>query len=168
MIELLLVFVSLYWSSLQFPYSRQKTDEVVNEIVSTVSSSCGCGFTSGHLTDSVFLCSSFSPNSVTYQAQLHGTPQANVSQLIKIIAEELYKERMSIKVQFSLLFFENVCIVPYGTGRPCDDVSSTSNVGILTGVTVTFVAVVIVMGSILVALTWKLIQTKRKLTEQSQ
>ena len=161
--------------SFQFSYPRQEQD-IVDEIVSTVSSNCGCGFTSDHLTDSVFLCSSSSPNSVTYQAQLHETPQANVSQLMNIITEELYKETISIKVQFSLLFFENVCIVPYGTGRPCDDVSSTStemminiggssNVGTLTGVTITLVLIVIVMGSILVALTWKLIQTKRKLTQ---
>ena len=161
--------------SFQFSYPRQEQD-VVDEIVSIVSSSCGCGFTSDHLTDSVFLCSSSSPNSVTYQAQLHGTPQANVSQLMNIITEELYKEKMSIKVQFSLLFFENICIVPYGTGRPCDDVSSTStevminigissNFGTLIGFTITLVLIVIVMGSFFVALTWKLIQTKRKLNQ---
>ena len=153
--------------SFQFSYSRQKQDDVVNEIVSTVSSLCGCGFTSDHVTDSVFLCTSSSPNSVTYQAQLHGTPQANVSQLIDIIAEELFKERMSIRVKISPLIFENVCIVPYGTGRPCDDVSFISSAGILTGVTVTLVVILIVMGAVLVALTWKLIQTNRKLTQQS-
>ena len=122
---------------------------------STISSSCGCGFTSDHITDSVFLCSSCSSNSVNYQAQLHGIPQANVSQLIITIREEIIKGKMSIKVQFSLLTIQKVCIVPYGTERPCDDVSSTgtevianntcpSCVGIITGITTTLIIIILV------------------------
>ena len=161
--------------------STEKNDDIVNEIVSTVSFNCGCHFTSDHLTDSIFLCSSSSPNSVNYQAQLHGTPRANVSELIKIIEEEMFRRRMSIRVQFSLLFIENICIVPYGTERPCsNDVSSTStteimmhigssfNVGILTGTIIAFVLILIVMGLLLVVLSWKMVRNKRKLTEQGQ
>ena len=142
--------------------------------MSTVSSTCGCGFTSDLLTDSVFLCSSSSPNSVTYQAQLHGTPQANVSQLINIIEEEIVKRKVSIKVQFSLLFTENTCIVSYGTERPCDDVSlsstgkevntSSSNVGIFIGIIITLIVIIVILvtGLLLVALAWKIVKTKRK------
>ena len=119
-------FQLLMYSFFQSSNARDKTDDVINEFVRTVSSSCECGFNSGHLTDSVFLCSSSSPNSVTYQAHMRGTPQANITQLINIIEEELLKEKGSIKVQFSLLTIQKICIVPYGTERPCDDVSSAS------------------------------------------
>ena len=155
--------------------AREKNNDIVNEIVSRLSSSCGCGFTSDLLTDSVFLCSSSSSNSVTYQTQLHGTPQANASQLIKIVEEKIFKKGISIKVQFSLLFIENTCIVPYGSERPCEDVSSTSteivvntsssNVGIFTGTIITLVVIIIVMGIALVALIWKIVQAKRKQTQ---
>ena len=176
--------------SLFQPSKAERNNDVVNGIVSTLSSSCGCGFTSGHLTDSVFLCSSSSPNSVTYQAQLHGTPQANVSQLVKTIEEEIFKGRMSIKVQFFVLLVENICILPYGTERPCDDVTSTntevmedtrssspsiftgivkedtcsSSAGIFTGIVITLVIVILVMGFALVALTLKVAQNRKKQT----
>ena len=140
--------------------------------MSAVSSLCGCEFTSGHLTDSVFLCSSSSPNSVTYQALLHGTPQANVSQLIKIIEEEIFERRIYNKVQLSLLFIENICIVPYGTERPCDVISlastgievitTSSNDRIFIGIIITLVIIIILFVIALVALTWKIAQTKRK------
>ena len=65
-----------------------------------------------------------------------------------------------------------------GIERPCDDVPSTStdvmtndggsNVGIFTGVIGTLVLMLMVMGSVLVALTWKLIQYKRKPIQQYQ
>ena len=152
--------------------AREKNDDVVNELVSIVSSSCGCGFTSGHLTNSVFLCSSSSPSSVTYQSQLQGTPQANVSQLIKII-EEVFEGRMTIKVQFSLLAIQKICVVPYGTERPCDDVSSagtelmanntcSSYVEIITGITTTLIIIILVMGVTIVVLIMNLVHIKMK------
>ena len=62
--------------------------------------------------------------------------------------------------------------------RPCDDVCSTStdvmtndggsNVGIFTGVIGTLVLMLMVMGSVLAALTWKLFQYKRKPIQQYQ
>ena len=149
--------------------AREKNDDVVNELVRTISSSCGCGFSSSHLTDSVFLCSSSSPNSVTYQAQLHGTPQANVSQLIDIVKEE---RKMSIKVQFSVLSIQKICIVPYGTERPCDDFSSTATevanntcsscVGVITGTTTTLIIIIIIMGVIIIILSSKIVHNKKK------
>jgi len=59
-------------------------------MVEVVSLSCEYDFTSDHLTDSVFLCSLSSPNSVTYLAQLHGTLQANVHQLSDISQDEFH------------------------------------------------------------------------------
>ena len=38
--------------------------------------------------------------------------------------EETLNGKMSIKVQFSLLTKQKICVVPYGTERPCGDVSS--------------------------------------------
>ena len=159
--------------------AREKNDDVINEVVRTVSSSCGCGFTSHHLTDSIFLCSSSSPNSVTYQAQLHGTPQANVSQLVNLIEEQLFKGKRSIKVQFSLLTIQKICIVPYGTERPCDDVSSTgtevmanntcsSCVGVITGITTTLIIIILVMGVTIVVLIIKIVYNKKNVFHNSR
>ena len=98
---------------------RSKTEDIVSDIVQAVSSTCGCDFTSDHLTDSVFLCSSSSPNSVTYQAQLHGTPQANASQLAEIIHDEFYTKRKSVYVLFSLLPVVDYCKVLANNNSPC-------------------------------------------------
>ena len=163
--------MSLFQSS----SGREKNNDIVDGLVSTISSSCGCGFTADLLTDSVFLCSSSSPNSVTYQIHLHGIPNANVSQVIKMIEEEIFKGKRSIKVQFSLLTIQKICIVPYGTERPCDDVSSSStevmadncnsNAGLFTGIITTLVIVIIVMGIALVILVFKRAQSNRKQTQ---
>ena len=64
-------------------------------------------------------------------------------------------------------------ITPDATDRSCDYFSSMSTrifftVLILTGIIITLVLIVIIMGLVLAALTWKLIQTKRKLTQQCQ
>ena len=169
MIFLLLIYI------FQSSNAREKNDDIVNELMRTVSSSCGCDFTSGHLTDSVFLCSSSSPNSLTYQAQLHGTPQANVSQLIVIIEQEITK----VKVQFSLLTIQKICVVPYGTERPCDDTSSTSTevianntssscVGVITGITTTLIIIILVMGVAIVVLIINIVYNKKKVIHYSK
>jgi len=158
--------------------AKEKNDDVVNKIVSTVLDKCGCDFTSDQLTESVFLCSSSSPNSITYQVQLHGTLQANVSQILKIIQEELLNRRMSVKVQFSLLYIGKVCVVPYGTESPCEDVSSIStgtdimnsidsstNIGFVTGITI-IVGVIVLVGTLSVLLILKIALTKRKINTQ--
>ena len=83
-------------------------------------------------------------------------------------------------MQFSLLFIENSCIVPYGTERPCDDISSTStevmadnncnssNIGIFTGIIITLVVMLILMGLALVIITFKIAQRRKKQTQQLQ
>ena len=96
-----------------------------------VSSSCGCDINSDHLTDSVFLCTSSSPNSVTYQAQLHGTLQANVYQLAEIIQEEFYTKRKSVRIHFSVLPVVEYCIVPANSYSPCKRLATTSTEEVL-------------------------------------
>ena len=159
--------------------AREKNDDVINEVVRTVSSNCGCGFTSDHFTDSVFLCSSSSPNSVTYQAHMRGTPQANITQLINIMEEELFKGKRSIRVQFSLLTIQKICIVPYGTETPCDDVSSagtelmanntcSSCVGVITGITITLIIIILVMGVTIAVLIIKIVHDKKNVFHNSR
>ena len=109
---------------------KLKNEDIVRDIGQVVSSTCGCDFTSDRLTDSVFLCSSSSPNSVIYQAQLHGTIQANVYQLANIIHEEFYTKRKAICVQFSLLPVVEFCLVPLNTITPCDQITSTEEMSV--------------------------------------
>ena len=50
-----------------------------------VTSLCGCGFTEDRIIDPGFHCLPSSPQLVIFYAQLHGTLNATVSQLIEII-----------------------------------------------------------------------------------
>ena len=127
--DILLVAVIMYQST----DVKSKNEDILRDIVQVVSSSCGCAFISDCVTDSVFLCSSTSPNSVTYQAQLHGTLQANVYQLADIIQDEFYTKRKSIRVQFSLLPVVGFCLVPPNIITPCDNwITSTEEMSVST------------------------------------
>ena len=124
--DTLLVSIIMYQSTAV----ESKNEDILRDIVQVVSSSCGCDFTSDRLTDSVFLCSSSSSNSVTYQVQLHGTLQANVYQLADIIQEEFYTKRKAIRVQFSLLPVVEFCLVPSNIITPCDQITSTKEMSV--------------------------------------
>ena len=130
--DTLLVAVIMYQST----DVKSKNEDILRYIVQVVSSSCGCAFIFDHLTDSVFLCSSSSPNSVTYQAQLHGTLQTNVYQLADIIHEEFYTKRKAIRIQSSLLPVVGFCLVPPNIITPCDNqITSTEEMSVSTSST---------------------------------
>ena len=120
----------------------------MSELSHIMSLKCGCDFTSDRLTDSVFLCSSSSPNSVTYQAQLHGTLQANVSRLVWLFEEEVSHRIIEIKVLFSLLRIEKFCTVPAGTKVPCKEESTGQDICGIVGGAVAAIIIVMVLISI--------------------
>ncbi len=68
-------------------------------VVKNVAFRCGCDFREDRLTDRVFLCFPSSPQSVTYHAQLHGTLNANVTELFTAI-QEWVSTGVTIPVQF--------------------------------------------------------------------
>ena len=103
--------------------------DIAADIVTIMLATCDCDFTSDHLTNRVFLCDSSSPQSVSYQAQLHGTLQANVSQLITILQQWISSSTKLITVQVSLLKIDDLCIVSSDTQTPCDQQSASSTLG---------------------------------------
>ena len=102
--------------------------DIDTEIVNSVAYKCGCGFTSDHLTHSVFHCTSVSPDLVQYQARLHETPQANVSHISEVIKEDFFREGEHIKVQLTNLFTEVFCVFIRSTAAKwsCDYLTSNT------------------------------------------
>ena len=82
--------------------------DIVEAIVKFMAGRCACAFTADRLTDRVFLCHPSSPQSVTYQAQLHGTLQAPVTDIITLI-EEWASSGGTIPVQFLPLKLDGAC-----------------------------------------------------------
>ncbi len=124
-----------------------KDSGIVMALVNLVSTQCGCDFTTSQLTDRVFLCDPSSPNAVTYQAQLHGTRHANVSQLASII-QGLSQETTSIPVQFSLLTIQSFCIVSSTSLSPCsqnDEKNGALPVNIIVVVVIVIIVIIIIM-----------------------
>ncbi len=131
---------------LQSSEANLKDTDIVNALVNLVSLQCGCDFTTSQLTDRVFLCDPSSPNAVTYQAQLHGTRHANVSQLASII-QGLSQETTSIPVQLSLLTIQRFCIVSSTSLSPCsqNDERSALSVNIIIAVVVVIIVIVLIV-----------------------
>ncbi len=132
---------------LQSSEANLKDTDIVNALVNLVSLQCGCDFTTSQLTDRVFLCDPSSPNAVTYQAQLHGTRHANVSQLASII-QGLSQETTSIPVQFSLLTIQSFCIVSSTSLSPCsqnDEKNGALPVNIIIAVVVVIIVIVLIV-----------------------
>ncbi len=127
-----------------------KDSDIVMALVNLVSLQCGCDFTTSQLTDRVFLCDPSSPNSVTYQVQLHGTRHANVSQLASII-QGLSQETTSIPVQFSLLTIQSFCIVSSTSLSPCSQNEQKNGdlpVNIIVLVVIVNIVIIIIMAII--------------------
>ena len=103
--------------------------DIAADIVTFMLATCNCDFTSDHLTNRVFLCDSSSPQSVSYQTQLHGTLQANVSQLITILQQWISSGTKLITVQVSLLKIDDLCIVSLDTQTPCKKQNASSTLG---------------------------------------
>ena len=103
--------------------------DVVEAIVKFMAANCDCDFTADRLTDRVFLCHPSSPQSVTYQAQLHGTLKASVADLIAMIQEWAFSG-VTIQVQNLTLTLDGACVSSSSSSMECEatemeDMSST-------------------------------------------
>ncbi len=102
-----------------------KDGDLVDALVENVALRCGCGFREDCITDRVFQCFPSSPQSVTYHAQLHGTLNANVTELFTAI-EEWISSGLTIRVQFLPLTLSRVCVVSSSfPPEPCPDELTT-------------------------------------------
>ena len=80
---------------------------------------CGCDFREDRITDRVFQCFPSSPQSVTYHAQLHGTLNANASELIRDI-EDWVSTGVTVSIQLLPLIVSSVCAVsPHAPIQQC-------------------------------------------------
>lgn len=91
--------------------TSSKDRDLVEAIIDNVVPRCGCDFTEDRITERVFQCFPSSPHTVTYHAQLHGTLQAPVPQLLTAL-QEWASSVNTIAVQFLPLSVESFCAVP--------------------------------------------------------
>ena len=101
-----------------------KDMDIVKAIVQFVATNCDCDFTADRLTDRVFLCHPSSPQSITYQAQLHGTLQAPVADLIAMI-QEWSSSGGTIPVQLLPLTLNGACVSSSSYTVECDATEPT-------------------------------------------
>ena len=139
--------------------------DIVDAIVEFMAGRCACAFTADRLTNRVFLCHPSSPQSVTYQAQLHGTLQAPVTDLFTLI-EEWASSGDTIPVQFLPLKLNGACASITSSTVECEITESTEIVVGSSGgdqvmtVLVGVVAVFVVMALVIVILVSIFIATK--------
>ncbi len=98
---------------------------MVDALVGNVMPHCGCDFREDRLTERVFQCSPSSPQSVTYHAQLHGTLNANVTELFTAI-EEWVSTGVTIPVQFLPVTISSVSEVSSSNPSSTQLISTTT------------------------------------------
>ena len=139
-----------------------KNMDIVEAIVQFVATNRDCDFTAHRLTDRVFLCHPSSPQSVTYQAQLHGTLKAPVADLITMI-QEWSSFGGTIPVQLLPLTLNGACVSSSSYTVECEateptqmaDKSSTgiqSSTGVQSVSVIAAVVVVLVVVIVLITI----------------
>ena len=141
-----------------------KDMDIVEAIVEFMAGRCACTFTADQLTDRVFMCYSSIPQSVTFRAQLHGTLQAPVTDLITKI-EEWASSGDNITVQFLPLTLNGACAYYNSSTEECEiteltdiggGTSGTSqSTAIIAGVVTVFilgVLIILILISIFIAI----------------
>ena len=105
--------------------------DMVEAIVKFMADNCDCDFTADRLTDRVFLCHPSSPQSVTYQAQLHGTFKASVAGLIAMIQEWAFSG-VTIQVQNLTLTLDGACVPSSFSSMECEatEMANPSSTGL--------------------------------------
>ena len=144
--------------------------DIENELIDFMRANCGCDFTADRLTDRFFMCSSDLPQSVIYEAQLHGTRQANASRLLTILEEWISSDTRSIPVQFLRLGIERLCVVSPSTQSLCGVTTTgtaevSSDLGAIIG-GVLFIMITLILISIVLVVCF-IVQRKRKLNLKS-
>ena len=153
--------------------------DIENELIDFMRANCGCDFTADRLTDTVFICHSDLPQSVIYEAQLHGTLQANSSRLLTFLEEWISSDARSIPVHFLRLGIERLCVVSPNTQSLCGVTTASirgvtttgtgegsSNLGAIIGGVLSIIITLTVISVILVVCF--MIQRKRKLSLKSE
>ena len=149
--------------------------DIVEAIVKFMAGRCACTFTADRLTDRVFLCHPSSPQSVTYQAQLHGTLQAPVTDLITMI-EEWASSGDAIPVQFLPLKLDGACASLRSSTVECEVTESTEirevtggiqSIPVIAGV-VAVVAVMVLVIVILVSIVITMRMRRAKLKPKDE
>ena len=153
-----------------------KDMDMVEGIEKFVAANCDCDFTANRLTDRVFLCHPSSPQSVTYQAQLHGTLQAPVADLITLIEEWAFSGG-TIQVQHLSLTLDGVCVSLSSSRMECEatertkmeDKSSTGvqSVYVIAAVIVVLVVVFVLIITVLI-ITVKVLNSKLQRKKESK
>ena len=128
--------------------------DMVEAIVKFMAANCDCDFTADHLTDRVFLCHPSSPQSVTYQAQLHGTLKASVADLIAMIQEWAFSG-VTIQVQNLTLTLDGASVSSSSSSVECKTTEPTqmedpSSTGLLSASVMIAVIVVLVVVIVLI------------------
>ena len=131
-----------------------KDMDMVVEVEKFVAANCDCDFTADRLMDRVFLCHPSSPQSVIYQAQLHGTLQAPVVYLITLVEEWAFSG-VTIQVQHLSLTLDGVCVSSNSTTVECEATEPTkmedkSSTGVQSVYVIAAVIVVLVMVFVLI------------------
>ena len=133
----------------------------MNTIINNIGPRCGCVLNEDHFTNRGFQCFPSSPKAVTYRAELHGTLQASVPELI-VYLEEWISSEVSVIVQFLILSIDESCTVEItsiaeeecrvreSTTGPIETTSSQSSSTIMTVVVCVVVLLIVVIITIVV------------------
>lgn len=130
--------------------TSEKDRDLLEAIIDNVVPRCGCDLRPDRITDRVFQCFPSSPQTITYHAQLHGTLQANVSQLLTALREWALSVE-TVAVQFLPLSVESFCAV--ASSSPLEECPNDETTGSLTPSTLLPSVVIAVSGSAAVAIT---------------
>ena len=156
--------------------------DIENELINVMRANCRCDFTADRLTDRVFICNSDLPQSVIYEAQLHGTRQANASRLLTILEAWISSDARSIPIHFLCLGIERLCVVSQNTQSLCGvttasihegEVTTTgiregsSNVGAIIGGVLSIIITLTAIPVVLLVV-YFMIQRRRKLNLKSK
>ena len=119
-----------------------------------MAANCDCNFSVDRLTDRMFVCHPSSPQSVTYQALLHGTLQAPVADLITLLEEWAFSG-VTIQIQHLSLTLDGVCVSFTSSTVECEATEPTKmedkfSIGVQSVYIIATVIVVVVVVFVLI------------------
>ena len=112
--------------------------DIVRGIISNLVPHCGCGLTEDHVTQRGFQCFPSSPQAVTYRAELWGTREASVEDLLQDM-QQWIQDGATFNIQFQILEVDGSCdlVISSFTDPECTSTSHpTGKVAIVIGSTV--------------------------------
>ena len=142
--------------NLQNEDASAKDMDILRSIISNLVSRCGCDITEDHVTQRGFQCFPSSPQAVTYRAELRGTREASVEDLLQDM-QQWIQDGASIPIQFQILQVDSFCDVGISsfTDPECSagEVGSIPTVALIAGtvgsVTIVLIVVIVVVVVVL-------------------